>query len=240
MGTNAFDFNDNPRSLAPPAVGIGLWWCELDRVPVEAAALRSWLSGAESARADRFGAESLRRRWIAGRAALRYVLAGLLGGAPQEVPIRRGARGRPELADAAIDIDFNVSHTAGVALIATLAADRGRLRIGVDVERSDRAVGADRLARKFLTPREQAAAAGLSPDERRLRFLRYWTCKEAMSKATGDGLIAPFRKLDVDLDPEPRLVDGPPPSYAPPAWRLYAASAPSDCLATIALWRRAL
>lgn len=239
MDTNASDFNDVLRPLAPPAADIRLWWCELDRMPVEAAALRSWLSGAESARADRFGVESLRRRWIAGRAALRYALAGLLGVAPREVPIRRGARGRPELADAATDIDFNVSHTDGVALIATLAADRSRLRIGVDVERRDRDVGADTLARKFLTPRERAATAALSADGRRLRFLRYWTCKEAMSKATGDGLIAPFRKLDVDLDPAPRLVDGPPPSYVPSSWRLYAAPVPADCLGALALWRRA-
>jgi 4'-phosphopantetheinyl transferase len=237
MTASALDLDDNPRPIVTPVADVRLWWCELDRMPVEAAALSSWLSASESARAARFGAESLRRRWIAGRAALRYVLAAHLGIAPPEVPIRRGARGRPELAEPEATLDFNVSHTGGVALIGVLAGDRDRVRIGVDVERRDRAVGAERLGRKFLTPRERAAHEALSIDERRLRFLRSWTCKEAMSKATGDGLIAPFGSLDLDLDPELRLLDGPSPSYSPSAWRLYVAAVPPECLGTVALWR---
>jgi phosphopantetheinyl transferase len=51
------------------------------------------------------------------------------------------------------------------------------------VERADRDVGADRLALKFLTARERATLEGRDADERRRRFLHYWTCKEAMSKA---------------------------------------------------------
>ncbi len=228
----------NLRAIAPVGDDIGLWWCTLDGISDEIEALTPWLSAAESARAARFGTEKLRRRWIAGRASLRFVLANLLGVAPAAVPIRRGLRGRPELTDAAIALDFNVSHTNGVALIGTSLGDPHRVRIGVDVERCDRGVGVDRLARKFLTVREQAAIAQLPDDERRLRFLRYWTCKEAMSKATGDGLIAPFKRLDVDLEPRPRLIDGPLP-YAAASWHLHAAEVPEGFLATVAVWRRA-
>ena len=63
-------------------------------------------------------------------------------------------------------------------------------RVGVDVEHAGRAVNADGLARKFLCERERAALAPLDADARRGRFLRLWTCKEAMSKATGDALSA--------------------------------------------------
>ena len=224
-----------PRAIASVADGIELWWCELDRIADESDRLAEWLSSAESARAARFGTEKLRRRWIAGRASLRFVLSNALGIAPAAVAIRRGVRGRPELIDAGIALDFNVSHTDGVALIGISFGDPRHLRIGVDVERSDRGVGFDRLARKFLTAREQAAIAQLSADARRPCFLRYWTCKEAMSKATGDGLIAPFRRLDVELEPRPRLIDGPPP-YAPESWELHAAAVPEGFLATVAVW----
>ena len=118
------------------------------------------------------------------------------------------------------------------------AACPGDARIGVDIEHRDREVGADRLARKFLTPREQATLAGLVPDLRRQRFLRHWTCKEAMSKATGDGLAAPFRRLDVELADPPRLLDGPPP-YLPDRWSLRHADLPAEWLATVAIWRGA-
>lgn len=237
MNLDDFDDRSNPRAIARVAGGIGLWWCTLDRSPEDTDRLAEWLSAAESARAARFGSEMLRRRWIAGRASLRWVLGKLLGVAPVAVAIRRGTRGRPELAGVDIALDFNVSHTDGVALIGTSVGDPRHVRIGVDVERSDRGVGVERLARKFLTAREQAAIAQLPADGRRLRFLRYWTCKEAMSKATGDGLIAPFRRLDVELEPGLRLIDGPPP-YAPASWRLHAAQVPEGFLATVAVWSR--
>jgi 4'-phosphopantetheinyl transferase len=196
------------------------------------------LSPAESARAERFGTDALKVRWIAGRAALRTVLGHTLGIAPAAVAIRGGARGRPELADTGYGIDFNVSHTRGVALIAIARGLAEGTRIGVDIEHRDREIGADRLARKFLTPREQATLAELAPDLRRQRFLRHWTCKEAMSKATGDGIAAPFGRLDVEIAQPPRLVDGPPP-YLPGHWSLSYAEVPDEWLATVALWRGA-
>lgn len=226
-----------PRELAGVGPGIALWWCPLERTPGEIAELGAWLSPAESARAARFGTELLRHRWIAGRTSLRLILGNALGVPPAEVPLARGRRGRPQLADTGPGIDFNVSHTGGVALIAVARDVPAGMRIGVDVERADRDVGADRLARKFLTPREQATLAEADADGRRRRFLRYWTCKEAMSKATGDGLAAPFRRLDVLLAESPRLIDGPPP-YLPDRWSLRHGAVPEGWLGTVAIWHR--
>jgi 4'-phosphopantetheinyl transferase len=190
------------------------------------------------ARAARFGTDALRQRWMAGRGALRMVLGGTLGIDPAAVAIVRGVRGRPALDDNAARIDFNVSHTRGVALVAVARGLAGNVRVGVDIEHRDREVGADRLARKFLTASEQATLAELPPDLRRQRFLRYWTCKEAMSKATGDGLVAPMRQLDVELARAPRLRAGPPP-YSPQDWSLAFADVPNEWFATVALWRAA-
>lgn len=56
-----------------------------------------------------------------------------------------------------------------------------------------------------------------------------------MSKATGDGLSAPFRRLDVRLDKTIELVDGPAP-YEPEHWRLHAITVTEGYLATAAHW----
>jgi 4'-phosphopantetheinyl transferase len=224
-----------PRELRSPATGIALWSCRLERTPDEITAAADCLSAAERARADRFGTDALRRRWIAGRATLRNLLAVTLGISPVDVTIRRGRRGRPELADPGSGVDFNVSHTHGIALIAIARHLPAGTRIGVDVERADREVGVDRLAQKFLTARERASLAELTLTEAKRRFLGYWTCKEAMSKATGDGLIAPFRDLDVELA-TPRLASGPPP-YMPEHWLLHRIDMPPGLLATLATWR---
>jgi len=225
-----------PRALPPVEPGLALWWTDLAHPADEIARIAGWLSPAEHTRAARFGTDSLRQKYIAGRATLRLLLGRTLGVAPSTVAIRRGIRGRPELADAGIVLDFNVSHTAGGAVIGIAQGLREGTRIGVDVEREDRQLGADRLARKFLSPEEQAVVWQLDTDQRRMRFLRYWTCKEAMSKATGDGLIAPFARLTVDIGEALALIQGPPP-YLPDAWRLYAATVPVGFLATVAVWR---
>jgi 4'-phosphopantetheinyl transferase len=227
-----------PRELPPVADGVSLWWCALDVGADALPSLVATLAAAEHARAARFGRDSLRARWIAGRASLRWVLGRTLRIAPAQVPIVRGARGRPELFDDDTGLDFNVSHTGDVALIGIRHGGRRTLRIGVDVEHADRDVPADRLARRVLTHAEQAAQAALGPAERRRQFLRYWTCKEAMSKATGDGISAPFRRIDVAFTPELSLRDGPEP-YRPFAWQLLEAPVPTGYIATVALWERA-
>ena len=220
-------------SLPPIAAPVALWWFALDRDDDEAAALAQALSREEMARAQRFGTERLRWRWIVGRATLRVLLAQALDVEPSAVDLVRGRRGRPQLATPTLD--FNVSHTCGMALVGIAATPQAGLRIGVDVEHGGRRVNADGLSRKFLTAREQSALAPLSADERRQGFLRLWTCKEAMSKATGDALAAPFRHLEVSRSDGLALAAGPAP-YLPADWALHAVNMPGGFLATVAVW----
>jgi 4'-phosphopantetheinyl transferase len=219
-----------PLPLASPAPGVGAWTCELTRSRDDVAALAAVLSAAEHARAARFGRPELREPYVVGRATLRSLLGQKLGVAPEAVVIERGRRGRPLVAGAP-GLDFNVSHTRGVALFAITASGR----IGVDIEHEDREVNVSGVARKFMSAREQGALAALGEDARRRTLLRLWTCKEAMSKATGDALSAPFRRLDVELVPALRLVDGPAP-YTASRWRLLAVEVRGGYLATVALW----
>ncbi len=226
------------RKLLQPDAAIDLWLCTLDRSESEIVGLERSLSPEERTRADRFGTPGLRSRWIVGRGTLRMLLAQVLGVEATAVRLRRGRRGRPEIDDHH-SLDFNVSHTDGVALIGIFAQPQ-HARIGVDIERVDRVVNADRLAQKFLSARERLRLEPLDQPSRKGQFLRLWTCKEAMSKATGDALSAPFGALDVDLrgeDPagHPQLIDGPSP-YVPADWRLLNAAVPSDFYATVAIW----
>jgi 4'-phosphopantetheinyl transferase len=224
-----------PIALAPVTPGVALWWSDLAQRPAEIDRIAACLSPDEMARAARFGTAALRSRYIVGRATLRRLLANALGIGPAEVPLRRGIRGRPELAGTGPMPDFNISHTHGGAIIAIGCGLPEGARVGVDVEREDRLLGADRLARKFLSAREQASLPDLDADGRRQRFLRYWTCKEAMSKATGDGLSAPFARLDIDIAATITLRAGPSP-YVPGAWHLHTVAVPAGFIGTLAVW----
>jgi 4'-phosphopantetheinyl transferase len=222
-----------PVALPAPAPGVDVWMCELSRPADEIARLARLLSLAEATRAGRFGLPSLRDRYIVGRAMLRTLLGARLRIAPERVDIARGKRGRP-FAPQADGLDFNVSHTGGMALFGITEHQR----IGVDIELRDRKLNVEGVARKFMTARERSALAAEEADSRRRMLLRLWTCKEAMSKATGDALSAPFRRIDVDTGPPMGIITGPPP-YVPADWRLLAAGAPAEYLATVALWRGA-
>lgn len=228
--SNAISGPLTPNAIASPAAGIALWWARLAATDSQLAHMAASLSRAEHVRAARFGRDSLRQRYIIGRALLRTLLANTLGLAPDAVPIVRGARGRPQL-DGIQGIDFNVSHTQDMSLVGIARGPR----IGVDIERADREVNADGLSRKFLGAQERATLDAHDADERRLRFLRYWTCKEAMSKATGDGISAPFRTMEVELGGDIKLVHGASP-YEPQHWRLYAVDVPAGYLGTLAVW----
>jgi 4'-phosphopantetheinyl transferase len=139
-------------------------------------------------------------RSAASHAALRLVLGRLTGRAPEGLRFERrcghcGAtgHGKPHLADRS-ELDFNISHSGELALIAVA---RGR-RVGVDVERVRPRTDVLAIARGSFSVRERRAIESGETDEaRREAFFRCWTRKEAYLKARGEGLAG-----GLDTDPE--------------------------------------
>ena len=189
--------------------GVHLWCVDLDRmgkreteaavtVPeAEAAARRGPLAAA---------------RFLAGRAALRTVLAGYLRQDPAAIQLLAGPSGKPALAHGPA---FNLSHSESVALIAV---DSER-EVGVDVECLRRVPEAADIVARHFTPRERAryasAAAAVQPET----FLELWTQKEAYLKALGVGMD------DASLleDPDPRH------------WLVHRLAGPAGCAAALAV-----
>ena len=111
---------------------------------------------------------------------------------PAAVPIARAGAGRPQLARHRRRA--RLQRLAHRRRCADRASPHERARRAH--RRRCRARGSRGRVRSPGTQvpdieRNSATLEDLEPDERRRAFLRYWTCKEAMSKATGDGLIAP-------------------------------------------------
>jgi 4'-phosphopantetheinyl transferase len=158
-----------------------------------------WLSTDEHERAAHFRFPHLRERFIAGRAALRAVLARYTGTAPGELRFRYGARGKPALVNdgSRAAPRFNLSHSGDLALLA-VARDRD---LGVDLEQM-RPLG-DRagVIRLFFSETEQAAHRLLAADLHERSFFVGWTRKEAYIKARGDGMALALDRFAVSLDP---------------------------------------
>jgi 4'-phosphopantetheinyl transferase len=113
--------------------------------------------------------------------------------------IENNLQGKPALADPSfLPLQFNVSHTSGMALLAVTAEHA----VGIDVEKIDRAISDHDIAARYFSPREAAYLASLSPDLRTKEFFTYWTCKEAYLKMRGIGLAGGLAQCEIALDPD--------------------------------------
>ena len=191
-----------PPSAAPAPCGddVHVWVVPLDLPPVPLDELFADLIPAERERAARYRAVKVREQFVVGRGLLRRVLAGHLGVSPHEVPFAYADGGKPVLDGH--PLHFNLTHTDGLALIATATR-----RVGIDVERVRHIPDADGLVSRFFSPAECAAYRALPHDRRAVGFLRGWTCKEAVIKAAG-ATVQCLDGFDVELDPElpPRVL----------------------------------
>lgn len=189
-----------------PRTVVQVWFCPNDDLDEETRDLLAghWLDEHEREVAGRFVFERDRHQYLAAHVLVRRVL-GLVTGVPEaEVVIWRSSRGRPFLqgrsrcgpADPP-GPDFNLSHTQGYNAVAVA---HGR-RVGVDVERLDRAAerGLDWIEASYA-PEERAYLASIPEGRRRDRAtLRLWTLKEAYAKARGLGLWLPFDSFAFEL-----------------------------------------
>ena len=199
-----------PHSPPPfPGSRVDIWRVRLDE-PAKADIDAGILSADENARANRFHFENDRIHFIRCRSALRSLLAGYLDIPSVEIRFDYLANGKPQLAAEQNPraLQFNVSHSANMALIAV--GSEGRL--GVDIEKIRSDVDTATLAERFFSPRERAGLQAL-PDHLRVPgFYACWTRKEAFLKATADGLSFPLADFSVtthpDLDPELEEIRG--------------------------------
>jgi 4'-phosphopantetheinyl transferase len=176
--------------------------------------LRGHLSPDELERLQRLRGSEVGRRWLVSRGALREILAQRLGVGPAEVRLRLDEHGRPRLDPGAHGegLDFNLSHSADLALVATVRGSR----VGIDVERLRPGRNPMRVADRYFSAAEVAALRAFPPDDRPAAFLRYWTAKEALAKGLGLGLQAPRGELELAVMPGGTMV----PVRLAQAWRL--------------------
>jgi 4'-phosphopantetheinyl transferase len=185
-----------------PTSRVDVWRVRLDE-PVTARSEASVLSADEIVRASRFHFEKDRIYFTRCRSALRSLLATYLVIPATEIRFEYLTSGKPQLAadQNPQALQFNVSHSANIALIAVGSAHR----LGIDIERIRSDVDTAALAERFFSLRERAGLEALPNHLRVTGFFACWTRKEAFLKATGDGLSFPLVDFSVtthpDLDP---------------------------------------
>ena len=154
------------------------------------------LDAAEREQARRFLRSADGRLFSAGRVQRRLVLGRYLGIDPSRLEFTLTDLGKPLLAGPNKDaLNFNTSQSSGFVAIA-VALER-RVDVGVDIENVNRRV-TETLARSCLTKTEQMWLDSLPHHYRDDGFIRLWTCKEAILKASGHGLRIDPRSIELD------------------------------------------
>lgn len=194
------------RSATRDACAV--WWA----TPGRGALLTALLADEERAHAESISHADTRDQYVTARALLRVILARRVGAPPASLRIGVAClhcgsevHGKPRLISAGTPWTFSISHTSGRIAVAI-----GRERaVGIDVEAIHDALDPQRtvLAAEALTLGERAAYDRLPAADRARAMAAWWSRKEAVLKATGDGLaVSPSRVLVSSPDRPPALL----------------------------------
>lgn len=176
----------------PPPQPCTVWWAA-PVAPEAAPALVALLDEHERERLARFRRSADRARYLATHALARLVLAAPDGVAPGALVFDRTCRcgaqhGKPVLPGGP---GFSLSHAGDLVGVAV----RPDGAVGLDVEQVRPVADLDALAEHVRSPAEHARG-GADP----AAFFRLWTRKEALVKATGEGLASPMTAITLATD----------------------------------------
>jgi 4'-phosphopantetheinyl transferase len=153
------------------------------------------LDDVERARSRRFLIARDRQRFVVSHVSMRVLLARCLSVRPEAIRYNVTSDGKPRLAPELGPLEFSLSHSGGLGLLAVSP----HRPVGVDVEQLRDMPDALSIAQQYFAPAEIKALRSVPQDARPLAFLRYWTHKEAVIKATGEGLRRPLDSFELDV-----------------------------------------
>jgi 4'-phosphopantetheinyl transferase len=175
-----------PRSIS----GISIWLCSGKLCS------RLWGGASESLAEHKWSLVQLR---FARRFYLKLLLGAYLGIPGKSVGINRSNRGKPVLDQSRHDcaLHFSMAKSENRLLIGFSASGL----VGVDLEPAHRrAHDALGVAGRYFSPAEARALERLDPQKVDQAFLRTWACKEAVVKASGEGIANQFARFSVETD----------------------------------------
>jgi 4'-phosphopantetheinyl transferase len=205
---------------------INVVWFDLDTSPTVVDQLRALLNRRESEQASRYTSLIHQRRAIVRFGRRRQILGTHLDIDPKDIALTYSALGKPSVRRSAIDLSISSSQCEDVAVLSFVQ----HRSLGVDVESSSALGDADQFLDTVASEEEIRQVNTFPPPERGAAMLRLWTRKEAMLKATGQGIGEGTKHVTV-----PSQKDAMGLAFQPfgegPSWLLYELTCPRPTLA---------
>lgn len=181
--------------ILPP---LQLWRIPLSAEDQDQARLYRLLSESERHRAEHFRQPADRRRFVLSHAALRLIVSRMIGIAADALPLSASPQGKPFLNTPHAAVQFNLSHSRDMALLAVMP--HTSVQVGVDIEwqrplRDHRGDDLAGMIKQVCTVDEtHLIEASTHPEQ---HFYQCWVAKEAVLKCIGTGLHRPMPGFSV-------------------------------------------
>lgn len=188
---------------APAPMNCQVWWGKPAQV-------QTWhwelLNPDELQRAEAYRQPVDQQRFVWGVAMSRLLVAARYGLPATEVVISRTCadcsrpHGKPQIVG--YDIHCSISHAGDAVGIAITEAGP----VGLDIEKIDNSISVPE--NMVLTDSERSVLNELPVAQRTEALLRYWVRKEAVLKATGEGLRRPMTTVEISSPTAPARLLG--------------------------------
>jgi 4'-phosphopantetheinyl transferase len=209
---------------------VYLWWA---RRQDSSPRLEALLDDVERGRWVAYRRQEDRDRFLVGCALTKAAVGARTGKPPADVVIDRTCShcGKPHGKPVVPGLELSVTHSGDLVGVGVAAVP-----VGLDVEHAkSRRDDIAALARFSLSAAEREVLAAVAPGGELAAFLVYWTRKEAVTKATGDGLRVSFQQVVVSGPGEPPRVLGWPYPRPPADVRLFDLETEPDYAAAVAV-----
>ncbi len=179
--------------ILPPGE-LHLWQVSMSIAPDTFVEFKSALTEKELAKVPFFKFRQAKDSYVISQGALRTLLSGYLGIAPNLVKIGRRRKGKPYSIDDP-GLYFNMSNSGKFVVIA-FSRDS---EVGIDIEKIRPLHDLDDMISRNFTSREIRFITART-EERISRFFRLWTVKESYLKAIGEGMRLPPDSLEFAIE----------------------------------------
>ncbi len=188
-------WNIPPENFFLSNQDLHVWRAALDLKRDRIQEYSKWLSNDEMEKAESYYSVRDKDRYVVARGILRTILASYSGTEPAAIRFCYEENGKPVLLDpyGKKSIYFNVSHSEGLALYVFARS----FNVGIDVEFMRDISEMDEIVKEFFSAKERICFDALPAGERKKVFFKWWTLKEAYTKATGRAVFHSSDEPDV-------------------------------------------
>jgi 4'-phosphopantetheinyl transferase len=189
---NKTEYADNFPVLENDSLHI--WSVRYSDLRSDFSFVSEFLSKRERDKSSRFSDPADSRRYVLRHGMMRYILGEYTGSEPELLPLVEDMNGKPGLDPKSEfrEFSFSLSHTNQIVSLGVMK----NYRIGIDIVKTDPGYPIYEICDYLFTSAEKEFMRGIEPAQRNQMFFRIWALKEAIVKATGEG-IRMMHKTDV-------------------------------------------